>query len=493
MLDQCRALFVDDEWESSRLNVVLPKLLMEYGIIIEGETDGSKAVERLRGSEVFDVLLLDILFENQNLQGQDVFDRVHEDNPDLPVIIISNTDSPQSVVQFVRHGAINYFAKAELQAEKLSLEIRNAAALYREKLKNRLLRYKYESTDSSGMVYGSKAMQHVVDQAESIASLNTSVLILGESGTGKELVADIIHNKSSRVASPFLRVNCATIPHTLADSILFGHQAGAFTDAKTSKRGLFELSHRGTLFLDEISEMPIEIQSKLLRTLETGVISKLGFQREQTVDVRIIAATNRDLSGMVLAGTFREDLYYRLNVYTIQLPPLRQRPSDLEMLTIHFIKKGSKKLGCHVDPDISEIMPFIKSYHWPGNVRQLENALEAALINCRLQDSSHLMPEMFQIPSQGKTSTQKFFPSRQRQADSAGTDFPQSMMKMVLARDYNYYDLERHWKDNFAETLSMLIAHCGGDGGRLSDLLEIPRNKLSQVLYRWGLKLRDYR
>jgi len=418
----------------------------------------------LKEENGYEVILLDILFVNQKLQGRELFDQIRYDNPDIPVIVISNTDHHQSVVEFIRRGAVNYFVKAELQIDKLALEIRNAVELYREKRKNFLLRYKVEHSEPGPLVFQSEKMKQLVAQTDQIASVNTSVLILGESGTGKELVANMIHERSPRSTNPFLKINCATIPPSLAESTLFGHEAGAFTDAKKSKSGLFEVANRGTLFLDEIAEMSLDIQAKFLRVLETGIITRVGEQQnERKVNVRIIAATNKNLQNLVKTGKFREDLYYRLNVYSIQIPPLRERPEDIELLTLHFIKKANEKLGTTVKNDVEAIMPAIKSYHWPGNVRQLENAVEAAVINCRLQNAEKLSPEMFQVFYE---TFQVNRPSLDTPPDSdLSTDnLAKHLVEQIMESNYNYVRLEATWREIMIDVLKRLIVLCNGDG-----------------------------
>jgi len=491
VLEEYQALMIDDEWESARLDITIPHFLKKYYINVDGETNGNKALNILRSEHQYEIILLDIEFKFQKLQGKDLFGKIKQENPDLPILMVSNSDDPEHIVDFLQRGAANYFAKGNLQVEKLALEIHNIVDLYREKKRNRVLTYQIDSTKNDQFMFQSNTMSHIVAQAEEVSLVDTSVLLLGESGTGKEMIASLIHKKSPRSKNNFLKINCSTISHTLAETTLFGHEAGAFTDAKKSKLGLFELANRGTLFLDEIAEMTLEIQAKLLRVLEAGIITRVGGQNERKVNVRIIAATNKNLHDLVKMSKFREDLYYRLNVYSINIPPLRERLGDLELLTSHFIKKANKKLGTNVSSNIENIISAIKSYRWPGNVRQLENAVEAAVINSRLQNAEKLTPEMFQVFYE---SPNNFFNINKADNNYLSIDnISSQFVDKTLKGDYDFVMLDSVWHDIMKDTLKRLIIICDGDGKKISNLLKVNRNKLSQILYRWGLKLRDYR
>lgn len=256
-----------------------------------------------------------------------------------------------------------------------------------EKLKNRLedenvyLQEEIRLEHNFGEIIGkSKALKKILYQVEQVASTDSTVLILGETGTGKELIARAVHELSYRKSRPLVKVNCAALPANLIESELFGHEKGAFTGALAKKMGRFELSHRGTIFLDEIGELPLELQSKLLRVLQEGEFERLGNPKTIKVDVRVIAATNRDLRKSIKKGTFREDLFYRLNVYPIICPPLRERKADIPLLVKHFVDKYGIKVGKEVDVIPKKVMNTLQSYHWPGNVRELENIIERALV-----------------------------------------------------------------------------------------------------------------
>jgi len=338
---------------------------------------GKDALERLH-RQSFDLVLSDILMPG--MSGLELLDRIKQDNLAVPVIVMSAYGSVDTAIDAMKKGAYDYISKPFRQDE-LVLAIRKLEE--REGLKRTIvhLEERLEKEQRMGEIVGtSPGMREVFALVRKIAPFRSTVLVSGESGTGKELVAQAIHRESDRSARPFVAVNCGAIPENLLESELFGHTRGAFTDAHADRKGLFEEADHGTLFLDEIGELPISLQVKLLRTLQEGEVRRIGATRTLRVDVRVIAATSRELEREVKEGRFREDLYYRLNVLQIRIPPLRERLSDIEPLVRHFIQKTNSRLGTHIVGVESAGLRALQAYEWPGNVRELENAVERAAV-----------------------------------------------------------------------------------------------------------------
>jgi two-component system response regulator PilR (NtrC family) len=352
-------------------------------LLFEGEgldvtTAGSVTAARGQiGSQSFDLVLSDILMKDGN--GLDLLREIKELAPQTAVIMMTAYGSTKSAIEAMKLGAFNYISKPfdveELKVmtraaiEKSSLEVEN---LYLKKELEQKYRF-------SNIVGRSGRMQEIFSLIERVARTASTVLVQGESGTGKELIARAIHYASPRRDGRFLSINCGALPESLLESELFGHEKGAFTGAIREKKGLFQEADRGSLFLDEIGEMTPPMQVKLLRALQDRRIRRVGGNREEAVDVRIIAATNQDLQSQIAAGLFREDLYYRINVIPIQLPPLRQRREDISLLVEHFIRKYSELMGIPPKPISIDAMKALEAYDWPGNVRELENTIERAL------------------------------------------------------------------------------------------------------------------
>lgn len=382
-MDKPRVLVVDDEVgvrESLRM------VLKDRAEVVLSAT-GDDALQ-LIGHEHFDVVLLDILMPG--LDGLEVLERIKEITQVPQVIMLTATKTVKTAVRAMKLGAFDYVTKP-FDVDELLLIVDRAvqsAALVREveALRNEVgHRYSFENVIGSG-----PKMQDVLKTVSMVAPLKTTVLITGESGTGKEVIAKAIHYNSPRADRPLVAINCAAIPENLLESELFGHERGAFTDAHARKLGHFERAHRGTIFLDEIGEMNPGTQAKLLRVLEQGTLARVGGAQPITVDVRVIAATNRDLDTGLKDGTFRADLYFRLNVVAIHLPPLRDRREDLPLLIRHFLRRKSLELGLPERTFGREALDILLRYHWPGNVRELENVVERALI---LSQNSVLGPE----------------------------------------------------------------------------------------------------
>jgi two-component system NtrC family response regulator len=318
------------------------------------------------------------------MDGIDVLEQIKTRDPDLPVIMMTAHGSVDKAVEAMQKGAYSYILKP-FDNERLTLYVQKAIATYKVVKENRRLRNAVESQYQFGNIIGkSKAMRDVFEMIQKVAPSNATVLIEGESGTGKELVAKSIHFNSPRRDHPFVAVNCSALAESLLESELFGHERGAFTGAVSSKKGRFELAHGGTLFLDEIGELSANLQVKLLRVVQEKSIERVGGVRSIAVDIRVIAATNRSLKEEMKAGRFREDLFYRLNVVHIMIPPLRLRWEDIRLLVDHFVKKyaSSNQSAVPVNGLSQEVIRLFYEYSWPGNIRELENVIERAIILC---------------------------------------------------------------------------------------------------------------
>lgn len=364
-----RILIVDDE-PGIRSAI---RMILEYEgyQVIEAE-DGSKALETARKRRP-DLVLLD--FKMEGLDGMDILQKLKQDYPDLPVIMLSGHGSITTAVQATKYGAFDFLEKPP-QRDRIVLTIRNALEYARLKTKASSIDTRHETI----MIGRSSALEEVIEIINKVAHSELSVLIRGESGTGKELAAEDIHRRSRRAGNPFVQVNCAAIPEDLIESELFGHEKGSFTGATERLRGKFELAHNGTLFLDEIGDMSLRTQAKVLRAIQLGEFQRVGGAQTLHADVRIISATNQDLEEMIAEGTFREDLFYRINVIPIVLPPLRERIDDLEDLVTYFASRFIR-LNNLIDLKFSsDAIEYLKLLPWTGNIRELKNVIERNLI-----------------------------------------------------------------------------------------------------------------
>jgi DNA-binding NtrC family response regulator len=381
-------LIVDDDPTQRRLmQAAAEKQGFRARVVENGERALEEASDARNG---VDVVLLDLVMPG--LTGMETLERLMERRPDLPVIVLTATGGIDTVVQAMRAGAVDFFIKPA-SPERIAISIRNALKL--SDLRGEVKRLSKKTSGTMGfedMIAGAPAMRQVVRLGERAAASSIPILILGESGVGKEVIARCIQGASDRAGKPFISVNCGAIPENLVESILFGHEKGSFTGAHEKKLGKFVEADQGTLFLDEIGELPLDMQVKLLRVLQEGEVDAVGSRRPTKVDVRIISATNRDLAQQVKEGRFREDLYYRLNVFPIEIPSLRERHEDLPALVEHFIGRFNAEEGKAVPGVTPEAMAMLNAYDWPGNVRQLENAVFRAIV---LSDGGALKPEDF--------------------------------------------------------------------------------------------------
>ena len=367
-----RILIADDE---ATIRKVIALLLKEQGYETKAVNNGREAVNALLEFQP-DVILLDQ--QMPLMAGVEALEEIKRVRPNQTVVFVTAFGSISLAVDAVRKGAYDFIEKP-FDNDHLILTIKRA--LEHSRMKGEIKTLKTQINQNQNTIIGENSgLKHIVAQVRQVAKTLATVLIHGESGTGKELIARSVHNQSQRFDGPFVAVNCGAIPLTLMESELFGHEKGAFTDAKEAKAGTFEQAHGGTIFLDEIGELPMDAQVKLLRVLEEQKVTRIGGKKAIPVDIRIVAATNRNLQEEVEKGRFRLDLMYRLNVFTITLPPLRERKEDIPLLVDYFISKHNKALNLSISGITQDAMDTIEAYEWPGNVRDLENALQSAMI-----------------------------------------------------------------------------------------------------------------
>jgi DNA-binding NtrC family response regulator len=371
---QGKILIADDE---RHIAEGLQMLLSDDGYEVDMASDGQSAWDLIEQGR-YALVLADL--QMPEIDGLELFSRMREAQIPSEVIIITGHGSVESAKMAMRHEAYDYLEKP-LKIDRLRELIPKAVEKYRLKVANRALQERLANLTRFGEMIGhSEEMRQIYGMIEAAAPTNASIFIVGESGTGKELVAQAIHDKSNRAKGPFVAINCAAFPREILENELFGHEKGAFTGALNEKPGCFEMADGGTLFLDEVAEMEADIQVKLLRALEQRSFRRLGGKKEIHVDIRVIAATNKNIQKAIESGELREDLYHRLAVIPLILPPLRDRRGDLRLLSEHFVRRFAEENGKEIDGFSPEATEFINEYRWPGNVRELKNAIERAVI-----------------------------------------------------------------------------------------------------------------
>jgi two-component system response regulator HydG len=372
-----RVLVVDDD---QAIREALSRTLEKLGYEVVLAEDGQVGLDRLRAGAIH-IALVDL--QMPKLGGQELLKAARVIAPDVEVIVITGHGTVEDAVEAMKDGAYDFITKP-FKRVQLERTIRRAAEKQALALQNRRLQDRLDEIQGAGRIIGaSPLILKTLDLVRQVAPSTATILIQGESGTGKELIADAIHHGSPRRERAFIKVNCAALPEALLESELFGHERGAFTGAVARKEGRFELAEGGTLFMDEIGEISPAMQAKLLRVLQSGDFERVGGTRTLTADVRLIAATNSDVAALVREKRFREDLYYRLNVITIQLPPLRARQDDIPLLAHHFLRKYAAKNAKTVGGFAEEALDILQTYAWPGNVRELENVIERAVVLTR--------------------------------------------------------------------------------------------------------------
>ncbi len=388
-------LVVDDEEPFRRL---LKNELTRKGYSVSVAADGGEAL-RLLSNNAFDAILLDVVMPG--MDGLSLMKKLKEDPQAPPIIVLTGKATVETAVEAMKNGAYDYLTKP-YKLDELVIVVDRACEYSRLSVKSKLLEQELVRKETPFEFIGtSRQLQDVLALIRKVAPTDSPVFIQGESGTGKELVANTVWHNSKRKDTPFIALNCASLSESLIESEIFGHEKGAFTSAHQLKHGLVEVADKGTLFLDEIGEMPVGLQAKLLRFLDSGEFRRVGGNKAMRVDVRLITATNKDLPEMIKAGTFREDLFYRLNVITVTIPPLRERKEDISELARYFLNKYSRKLSKVVTDFTAEALELLAGYHWPGNVRELENVIERAVILC---ESDRIGAEDLSIPSAATVS-----------------------------------------------------------------------------------------
>ncbi|MBU1398964.1 MAG: sigma-54 dependent transcriptional regulator, partial [Proteobacteria bacterium] len=371
---RARILIVDDELI---MRESLAGWLLRDGHEVQTASSGEEALDKIKEIR-FDILLVDIKMEG--MSGLDVLKRVKDDDPDVAIVMITAFGAISTAIEAIKNGAFDYLLKP-FDPQELGVLIEKIQESQAQAIENLYLREQYkERTRFESLIGQSPVMQKIFDLIQNVAPTNSTVLITGETGTGKGLAAKAIHSNSPRCHGPFVIVNCGAIPEHLMESELFGHQKGAFTDAKFTKKGRLEMAHGGTLFLDEIGEISMRMQIDLLRVLEDRIFYRVGGTQPMEADFRVIAATNRDLHEAIKDGIFREDLYYRLNVFSFKMPSLGERKEDIPLLAEHFLHRFSNETNKQIDNISREAMDEMMLYEWPGNIRELENAIERAVV-----------------------------------------------------------------------------------------------------------------
>lgn len=369
-------LVIDDE---QNLLAVLRMTLEDMGHVVLTADSAEAGLSHLHNPDL-DVILTDL--NMPGMGGEALVARARAERPDVPLIVITAHGTIRSAVRSIHAGATDYITKP-FEPEALEISVHNALMLRDILRENQQLKAAVTQAPRRPLVGGSAAAAHLLEEIQRVAPFKSNVLITGESGTGKELVARTIHDLGPRRDRPWVAINCSAIPRDLLESELFGYVKGAFTGAASNRAGRIEQADGGTLFLDEIADLDVQLQAKLLRVLQEREFSPLGANRVRSVDVRLIAATNRDLKAMVREGRFREDLFYRLDVYNLVVPPLRERSEDVPMLANHFLRALGAEMDRHVTGFTPAALATLSTYSWPGNIRELRNAVERALLSCR--------------------------------------------------------------------------------------------------------------
>ena len=464
-----RVLVVDDE---PTLRRSLSRLLQSRGCSVITADDGEQAMNLLEREQI-DVALVDLMMPK--VGGLELLEHVRDKHDGVEVVMMTAFGDVETAVKAVRAGAYHFLTKPFRSNDEVVLTVTKAAERRRLVDRAAALEERLLQIEKFGELIGnSPTMQEVYRLAVGVAPTSSTVLILGESGTGKELTARAIHQHSPRMAQPFVAVNCSAIPVDLVESELFGHVRGAFTGATATRAGLFETADRGTLFLDEVGDLPPLAQVKLLRALQEGEVKRVGSNETKTVDVRVVAATNVDLTSRITAGKFREDLYYRLNVVPISLPALRERREDIPLLAFHFLKKYAARSNSQVTKISNEAMRLLQAQPWKGNVRELENAIEHAIVFCK---DETLQPG--DLP---------FARGRNGGYHEAGN----SPVLMLEGLDLPYRDAKDQALTAFEHAyFSALLQQTGGNVSEAARKAGLDRSNFRRAVKRAGLKTRD--
>ncbi len=472
---KAKILIVDDE---SLLRWSVSRRCEEWGYECAQAADCVEARTRLRGDS-FDLVLLDVRMPDGN--GVDLLAEMRRDLYSGPVILITADPKVEDVKRALRQGAYDYLVKP-IQFDELQVTIANALEASRLRQEVAVLRQQAQTHREREVIGNSAIMRQVLEYARrAAASEANAILLQGESGTGKDLMAQFIHQHSARRDKPYVPVNCSAIPETLLEAELFGYEKGAFTDAKAMKKGLFEVADGGTIFLDEIGEMPLGLQSKLLRTLEDQTLRRLGGLRDIQVNVRMIAASNRNLEAAAQAGRFRPDLYYRLMVIPIFIPPLRSRREDVPALAAFFIEQYNRRFGKRIEGLTPEAEEMMAQYAWPGNIRELKNAIQRAMI---LEDGPLLRAASLPFSPESNISTATAFPTEAAaEGESAWEPQPNGRSLPRLRIPHGGTSLEGVEKRLVAEALRQ----CDGNQSQAARLLDTSRDTIRYAMKKYHL------
>lgn len=458
-----RVLVVDDEPD---LAESCAYFLERAGYEARTAASASEALELLQ-NESFGVVVSDVRMPR--MSGMELLSAIRQRDPDIEVLLLTGYPDLQMAVSAIKQGAFDYLAKPYGE-EELIERVGKAMAHRRVKDQNEGLRERLRSgVAGRRLIHTSKSFGETIAMLERAARTTASVLLIGESGTGKELLAHHLHDSSDRADKPFVPVDCASIPADLFESELFGHKKGAFTGASTNKPGLFQVADGGTLFLDELGELPLEFQSKLLRTIQERTVRPVGSSSERAVDVRIVAASNRDLQKEVEQGNFRADLFYRLDVVRIAVPPLRDRQGDVDVLVAHLLERFGKQAG--ITRIASDAAEKLRAYHWPGNVRQLRNAMERA---CTLGNAPELVLQDLPPELRGEQSVTPAEPT-----DAELGTFQEMKARRIAAMEQTYVEglLTKHNGN---------VTHCSEEAG-------MARSAFQKLMQKYAIRSADYR
>lgn len=456
-------LVVDDELSMRELLIVM---LEKEGYKVSCAENGRKAISMIEKTD-FDLLLCDIRLGD--ITGLEVLIASKKQNPNTVAIMISAYATTETAVEAMNQGAYDYVPKP-FDNEELKLAIANALDHKTVEHEKEILGTTLKKTIHFEKIVGnSPAMMNIYKMIDQVAGTKSNILITGESGTGKELIARAIHDQSNRCDQPFVVINCAGIPETLMESELFGHKKGAFTGATHDKKGLFEVADKGTVFLDEIGELSIPIQVKLLRAVQERAFKAVGGNKDISVDIRFISATNKELENEVIAGRFREDLFYRLNVIEIKLPPLRERKEDLRLLAQHFLEKYSKEMGKEIAKISSYAIDLLNKYDFPGNIRELENLMERSVA---LSSTNILLPDSLAI---------SFHKQKWTKDDDFEGHLDIDKIKDGISLDKILADIERVY-------IKKALEYSGGNKQKAAELLGMRYHKMWHRLNKLGLE-----
>ncbi len=442
-----KLLIVEDE---ETLRESIKRIFTKEGMAVDAAESAEKALQLLEDGD-YDVIITDIILPG--MDGIEMLGRVREQTPDQVVIVVTAYASLYTAVKALRAGAYDYIMKPIIH-EEIKQVVRNALKQKNLQAENVLLKREIaRAYDFSSVIGESPALTSIISDARKIANTKSNVLLLGETGTGKELFARVVHHNSGRREMPFVPINCSAIPETLLETELFGHVRGAFTGAVTTKKGLLEEADGGTVFLDEIGDMSLALQAKLLRVLEEQAIRPVGSTKTTQVNIRVITATNKDLKAAVRTGGFREDLYYRINVISLEIPPLRERKGDVQLLVKHYLQKYSDDMGKQIKDVTAGALALLINYDWPGNVRELQNVIERAIL---ISDNDLIQPE--HLP----------------QGVKAGNEFSrQSAERKLSIEDYTKQFIQE-FQGQYNEK-------------QLAELLGITRKSLWEKRKKWGI------